>query len=37
MTIDRADIEPALIRRLDSDPAWERIYADDIAVIHRRR
>jgi len=28
---------PALIRRLDSDPAWERIYADQIAVIHRRR
>lgn len=28
---------PALIARLDSDPAWERIYADDIAVIHRRR
>jgi len=28
---------PALIGRLDSDPAWERIYADDIAVIHRRR
>ena len=28
---------PVLIGRLDSDPAWERIYADEIAVIHRRR
>ena len=28
---------PALIKRLDSDPAWERIYADEIAIIHRRR
>ena len=28
---------PALIGRLDSDPAWERIYADEIAVVHRRR
>lgn len=28
---------PKLIRRLDSDPAWERIYADKVAVIHRRR
>jgi hypothetical protein len=28
---------PALIKRLDSDPAWERIYADPIAVVHRRR
>ena len=27
----------ALIGRLDSDPAWQRIYADQIAVIHRRR
>ena len=27
----------ALIERLDSDPAWERIYADKVAVIHRRR
>ena len=27
----------ALIGRLDSDPAWERIYADKVAVIHRRR
>lgn len=27
----------ALIGRLDSDPAWERIYADANAVIHRRR
>lgn len=26
-----------LIGRLDSDPAWERIYADKVAVIHRRR
>ena len=28
---------PALIGRLDSDPAWQRIYADKVAVIHRRR
>ncbi|HEV2044931.1 MAG TPA: hypothetical protein VGR05_09660, partial [Sphingomicrobium sp.] len=28
---------PVLIGRLDSDAAWERIYADEIAVIHRRR
>ncbi|MEO7814232.1 MAG: hypothetical protein ABIR87_02175, partial [Sphingomicrobium sp.] len=27
----------ALNRRLDSDPAWQRIYADASAVIHRRR
>ncbi|WP_309603354.1 hypothetical protein [Sphingomonas sp.] len=27
----------ALIARLDSDPAWQRIYADQIAIIHRRR
>ena len=27
----------ALIERLDSDPAWTRIHADPIAVIHRRR
>ena len=26
-----------LIARLDSDPAWQRIYADRNAVIHRRR
>lgn len=26
-----------LIARLDSDPAWERIYADRNAIIHRRR
>ncbi|MEO8142116.1 MAG: hypothetical protein ABI617_05610 [Sphingomicrobium sp.] len=26
-----------LIARLDSDPAWERIYVDRNAVIHRRR
>ncbi|MEO6579676.1 MAG: hypothetical protein ABIN83_00810 [Sphingomicrobium sp.] len=26
-----------LIKRLDSDPAWERIYADRITVIHRHR
>lgn len=26
-----------LIDRLDSDPAWQRIYGDRIAVIHRRR
>ena len=26
-----------LIARLDSDPAWERIFADRQAVIHRRR
>lgn len=26
-----------LIRRLDSDPAWQRIYADRNAVIHRHR
>jgi len=26
-----------LIARLDSDPAWERIYADRQAIIHRRR
>ena len=26
-----------LIRRLDSDPAWQRIYADRVAVIHRHR
>ncbi len=26
-----------LNRRLDSDPAWQRIYADHIAIIHRRR
>ena len=26
-----------LIERLDSDPAWTRIYADPTAVIHRRR
>ena len=26
-----------LIGRLDSDPAWQRIYADRNAVIHRRR
>lgn len=26
-----------LITQLDSDPRWERIYADQIAVIHRRR
>ena len=22
---------------LDHDPAWQRIYADDVAVIHRAR
>lgn len=27
----------ALLGRLDSDPAWQRIYADKVAVIHRRR
>lgn len=27
----------ALIRRLDTDPAWQRIYSDKVAVIHRRR
>jgi hypothetical protein len=26
-----------LIARLDSDPAWQRIYADKVAVVHRRR
>ena len=26
-----------LIDRLDSDPAWQRIYADKNAIIHRRR
>ena len=26
-----------LIGRLDSDPAWHRIYADRVAIIHRRR
>lgn len=26
-----------LIARLDADPAWQRIYADGNAVIHRRR
>ena len=26
-----------LIARLDADPAWQRIHADRIAVIHRRR
>ena len=26
-----------LIERLDSDPAWQRIYADRNAIIHRRR
>ncbi|MES2905410.1 MAG: hypothetical protein V4696_14595, partial [Pseudomonadota bacterium] len=26
-----------LIARLDSDPAWQRIYADNNAIIHRRR
>lgn len=26
-----------LIARLDADPAWQRIYADRIAIIHRRR
>ncbi len=28
---------PKLIARLDSDPAWQRIYADRNAIIHRRR
>lgn len=27
----------ALNRRLDSDPAWQRVYADENAIIHRRR
>ena len=26
-----------LIERLDSDPAWQRIYADPTAIIHRLR
>jgi hypothetical protein len=26
-----------LARILDHDPAWQRIYADDVAVIHRAR
>ncbi|KQN24523.1 hypothetical protein ASF00_17050 [Sphingomonas sp. Leaf34] len=26
-----------LVRMLDHDPAWQRIYADDVAVIHRAR
>ena len=26
-----------LVRMLDRDPAWQRIYADDVAVIHRAR
>ena len=28
---------PKLIARLDSDPAWQRIYADRNAIIHRHR
>jgi len=24
-----------LVRMLDRDPAWQRIYADNVAVIHR--
>lgn len=28
---------PKLIDRLDSDPAWQRIYTDRNAIIHRRR
>ena len=26
-----------LVRMLDRDPAWQRIYADNVAVIHRAR
>jgi len=28
--------EPA-VAALDRDPAWERVYADASAVVHRRR
>ena len=28
---------PKLIERLDSDPAWQRVYTDRNAIIHRRR